>query len=656
MQKITLAAAFMLFGTYAFAQQDTVRTENESEIEEVILKTTRSSRTIANTPTRVETIDLEEIDEKANMRPSNVAMILHESTGINVQQTSATSASASIRIQGLDGRYTQILKDGFPSFGNFANGLSVLEIPPLDLKQVEIIKGPSSTLYGAGAIVGVINFISRTPKEKQDLNLLLNVANTGLYNVGLFSSKRNKNIGYTFLGLFNSQKEYDVDKDDFSELPDSKDFTLHPKVFFYLPGDASIVIGNAFTKGNRLGGDMQYIKGTRSAEHPYFERNNTFRNTSTFEFEKPFSETSTVNLKAAYSLFDRKIEVPDYVFKGLNQNYYSDLSWSKTFNRQTLIAGANYVIDRFKDRLNVSQDNLSFFVHTGGAYIQHTWDVTDNVKFENGLRADFVKYGNDLYSKSESFLLPKVSLLFKFSPKFTSRIGGGLGYKTPTAFTEQTESFQYRNLRPMQNVTSEKSIGGTLDVNYRARLGDDFDFSINQMFFYTRLNNSIVLGGTDQTGYFLENTGKPLYSSGFETNAKLIYKDFIKLFAGYTFTKTKADYIPGDKIVPLVPQSRVNLALVAEKDGNYKTGMEAYYTDVQYLTDRSVTHPYWDLGFMFEKYFGRFSVFVNIENFLDTRQSRYKGVTNGSHSSPVFDEIWTHTEGRTFNGGIKFKL
>lgn len=232
MKKICSTAAIVLLCPLIYAQKDTLQTEKEDEIEEVVLKSTRTSRTIANTPTRVETIELEEIDEKANMRPSNVAMILHESTGIPVQQTSATSGSSSIRIQGLDGRYTQILKDGFPSFGNFANGLSVLEIPPLDLRQVEIIKGPSSTLYGAGAIAGVINFISREPKEKQNLDLIANYANTGLVNLGMFASKKYRNFGYTLTGLFNSQKAYDVDKDHFSELPESKEFTVHPKLFF----------------------------------------------------------------------------------------------------------------------------------------------------------------------------------------------------------------------------------------------------------------------------------------------------------------------------------------------------------------------------------------------------------------------------------------
>ena len=84
------------------------------DAEEVIIQSTRSSRTIRDMPTRVEFIAGEEMDEKSNMKPGDIRMVLTESTGIQTQQTSATSANASIRIQGLDGRYTQVLKEGFP--------------------------------------------------------------------------------------------------------------------------------------------------------------------------------------------------------------------------------------------------------------------------------------------------------------------------------------------------------------------------------------------------------------------------------------------------------------------------------------------------------------------------------------------------------------
>ncbi|RZL46521.1 MAG: TonB-dependent receptor, partial [Pedobacter sp.] len=286
--------------------------QSEDELEEVIISSTRTSRSIQNTPTRVETIELEEIDEKSNMRPANVSMILHESTGISVQQTSATSGNASIRIQGLDGRYTQLLKDGYASFGNFASGLSILEIPPLDLSQVEIIKGPASTLYGAGAIAGVVNFISRTPREKADYNFIINQSNVGQTNIGAFAMKRNKKIGYSLLALTNFQKPYDVDKDDFTELPKSKDFTIHPKLFIYPNEKTTLIIGNAFTKSDRTGGDIVLIKNGADNNHTYFENNASLRNTSTVDLSIKSAEKDLFRVKSSFNYFKRDIGIPNY--------------------------------------------------------------------------------------------------------------------------------------------------------------------------------------------------------------------------------------------------------------------------------------------------------------------------------------------------------
>ncbi|MBS1936128.1 MAG: carboxypeptidase-like regulatory domain-containing protein, partial [Bacteroidetes bacterium] len=102
----------------------------EKEENEVVVTATRSSRTISNIPTRVETISGEEIEEKGNMKPGDIRMMLNESTGIQTQQTSAISANSSIRIQGLDGKYTQVIRDGFPLYSGFSGGLGLLQTPP----------------------------------------------------------------------------------------------------------------------------------------------------------------------------------------------------------------------------------------------------------------------------------------------------------------------------------------------------------------------------------------------------------------------------------------------------------------------------------------------------------------------------------------------
>ena len=137
-----------------------------NELDEVVIQSTRSTRTVKKIPSRIEFIGAEELEEKATMNPTNISMVLRESTGIQMQQTSLSSGNTNIRIQGLDGRYTQLLRDGFPLYGGFSSGLSILQIPPLDLQQFEIIKGSSSTLYGGGAIAGLVNMVSKTPNEE----------------------------------------------------------------------------------------------------------------------------------------------------------------------------------------------------------------------------------------------------------------------------------------------------------------------------------------------------------------------------------------------------------------------------------------------------------------------------------------------------------
>ncbi|MBS1602813.1 MAG: TonB-dependent receptor plug domain-containing protein, partial [Bacteroidetes bacterium] len=178
------------------------------EMGEVVVSSTRSSRTLRNIPTRVEVINGEELEEKGNMKPGDIRMMLNETTGIQTQQVSATSANSSIRIQGLDGRYTQILKDGFPLYAGFSGGLGLLQTPPLDLKQVEVIKGASSTLYGGGAIAGLVNLISKTPRPERELRTLINGTSAGGLDINGYYGQQFGKAGITVYASQNSNRAY----------------------------------------------------------------------------------------------------------------------------------------------------------------------------------------------------------------------------------------------------------------------------------------------------------------------------------------------------------------------------------------------------------------------------------------------------------------
>jgi outer membrane receptor for ferrienterochelin and colicins len=621
-----------------------------NEVGEVTVVSTRTGREIDDVPTRIEAIDEEEVDEKTNMRPANVSMVLNESTGIKVQQTSATSNTQSVRIQGLDGRYTQLLKDGFPAFGGFSGSISLLDILPLDLKQVEIIKGPSATFYGGGAIAGVINFISKEPEDRPVTSLIFNQTTALGTDFSIFNSRKFERFGYTFLGSVNYQNEYDVDDDDFTELPMTNAFTLSPRLFFYPDEKTRLIVGNTTSYQNRKGGDVFVIRGKGDDFHQYFENNNSIRNITTLQFEREFVDGSRLVAKQSLAFFNREITIPDYRFEGRQFNSYTDISYLRTVNDHVLILGFNAVYDQFRETPNIDTPIPRDETRTAfGGYAQDSFTITDKLSVEAGLRLDHLNdYG--------TYALPRVSALYRFTPNLSSRLSIGLGYKAPSIFTEEAETLLFRNVLPIGNtLKTERSRGGTLDVNYRNTIGEKFSYSFNQMFFYTEIEDPLVLIESPIGIFRFVNTEQSVRSRGFETNARLSY-DIVKLFAGYTFTHAKAGYLAGNQTLPLTPKSRINSALLFEKEANFKTGFEAYYTSSQFLSNGFRTKPFWVLGIFGEKTFGKYSLFINFENITDTRQSRFTQVVFPPHQMPTFAEIYTHTEGRVFNGGIKVRF
>src|SRR4029450_7588550 len=104
---------------------------------------------------RIEVLAREEIEEKMLMTPGDIVMMLNQMGGMRVQATSPWLGAASVRIQGVRAGYTRVLSDGLPLLGD-VGGLGLLQIPPMDLGQVEVIKGVASALYGGGAVGGVI--------------------------------------------------------------------------------------------------------------------------------------------------------------------------------------------------------------------------------------------------------------------------------------------------------------------------------------------------------------------------------------------------------------------------------------------------------------------------------------------------------------------
>lgn len=628
--------------------------DDSEELEEVIVQGTRNNRTLSKIPTRVEVLT-EEIDEAATMDPSKVAHLLTHSTGIQVQQTSATSNTANVRIQGLDGRYTQMLKDGFPLYGGFSGSLSIMQIPPLDLRQIEYIKGSASTLYGGGAISGLINLISKEPTSEETI-LHLNGSHIGAFDVNMFTSKKYEKIGFTLLAQRNAHKAFDADKDGFTDMPELEKFNFNPKLVFYLTEKTNLSVGGTFTTEKRQGGDNKLLKDeTATSTHFYKEKNEVSRITTQTKFEHKLTENKTIAFRNSFNVFDRSLFITpnfidgEYKFAGKQLSSFSEMSYLYKKNKNSLITGINFYTDDFKETPLQSTNLRNENYQTIGGFANYTFDVGEKVSLETGLRADYV-FNEKLY------LLPRASALFKWTNKLTTRIGGGLGYRNASIFNQEAELLGYKNVIAINRNTTkaEQSYGGNADIGYKINLGNRMFLNFNQMFFYTYLDNPLVLQNIGSNLEF-QNANGYTKSAGAETFFKFIIRDFT-WFVGYTFTDATNHFSGTKSNVTLTPKHSLKGDLLYALPGKWRIGFDYELKSSQTLSNGNQTRSFWTYGAVVEHYWKNFTFFGNVENIFDYRQTRQESLISGPNNTPQFTEVWAPLDGFVFNFGLKIKL
>jgi iron complex outermembrane receptor protein len=233
-----------------------------AELEGVVVAATRGERRVEDTPLRVEVIDEEEVAEKVAMTPGDIAMMLNETSGLRVQATNPSLGGANVRVQGLRGRYTLLLADGLPLYGGQAGGLGLLQIPPLDLARVEVVKGTASALYGSSALGGVINLVSRRPPPasagaaRGGTALVNQTTRGGTDLVAFAEGPASARWGYTLLAGAHRQRRNDLDADGWTDLPGYVRAVARPRLFFDDGRGRTAFLTGGVTAEDRDGGTL----------------------------------------------------------------------------------------------------------------------------------------------------------------------------------------------------------------------------------------------------------------------------------------------------------------------------------------------------------------------------------------------------------------
>ncbi len=397
---------------------------------------------------------------------------------------------------------------------------------------------------------------------------------------------------------------------------------------------------------DRIGGDMKVLMRNPNSTHQFFIENQSIRNTIDVIWDKKIKTTDKFTLKGSGSTFNRNITSNIFGMRARQFSFYTEASEVVRRKKHDFVAGINFNGELFKKRLPDSSTLSNYEYFTVGLFMQDDWRINTKTTLETGLRTDF-------HNKFGTFLLPRFSLLYKINEYFTTRLGGGLGYKTPTLFSNEIDERRYANLKLQENAKAEKSIGANWDVNFKKEVGD-VDLAINQSFYFTQINDPLVAMVTpNEITYYTET--KPISTKGFETWIQIGYRDF-EAYLGYTLTDARKKYEPLQPYLELSARNKFASVISYRFLKDLVAGVEAAYTGKQYLDNGKQSPAYPFIAAMIRFDAGRLTFVLNGENLLDYRQTKKEYIYNLPIINPTFKQLWAPIDGRVINLSLKIRL
>ncbi|HEX9939305.1 MAG TPA: TonB-dependent receptor [Longimicrobium sp.] len=629
------------------AGQDTAVTveleEGAEEIEAIVVTSTRTGRRIEDEPTRVEVLAREEVEEKMMMTPGDVSMMLNETSGLRVQTTSPSLGGASVRVQGLAGRYTQILSDGLPLYGGQSGALGLLQIPPMDLGQVEVIKGAASALYGSSALGGVVNLVSRRPGDEAERELLLNqTTRNGTDVVGFAAAPLSEAWGYSLLASLHRQARADVDGDRWTDMPGYRRAVVRPRLFWSTGAGRSVFVTAGATVENREGGGR-----VPTGEFP--ETLETRRGDVGAVGRFLFGGNRLLAVRASAMAQRHAHGFGGVREDDLHSTGFAEAAFSGTGGGHTWVLGAALQAERYRAD---DVEGFDYTYTTPSLFAQEEYEPAEWITLSLAGRAD-------RHSEYGTFLNPRLSLLLR-PAGWTVRGSVGTGYFAPTPFTEETEAIGLSRVRPLSDsLEAERATTASLDVG--RSLGA---LEVNATLFGSRTRHALRLVESTAAPGVLElvNATGPTRTWGTELLARW-HREPFHVTATHTFIRSREDDPAGAgrREVPLTPRHALGMVGMWEAEDQGRVGLEIYYTGRQALEEnpyRDRSRPYLILGLLAERHLGPARVFINLENLLDVRQTRYDPLVLPARSAEGrwTTDVWAPLEGRVINAGVRLTL
>lgn len=644
---LAATAAFVALTGPALAQEAEAEPHDDdvTEVEDVVVQATRGRRRVQDEPVRVEVIGQEEIEEKLLMRPGNISMILAETGGLRVQTTSPALGGANIRVQGMRGRYTQLLADGLPLFGGSASSLGILQIPPSDLGRVEVIKGSASALYGGAALGGVINLVSRRPGDTPEGELILNATSRDGQDVSAYASAPLAGgWGGSLLVTANRQTVEDVDGDGWADMAAYDRVTARPRLFWAGQDGSTLFLTAGWLDETREGGTLDGAVAPDGL--PFAEDQDTRRLDGGLTFQRPFGQTGLLQVRAAATNLDHRHVHGSDVDQDRHRTRFVEASASVEAWGADWLVGAAWQGDDYASEVHPVFD---YDFSAPGLFAQVERDFGERLTLAASARWD----DHDRYGGQFS---PRVSLLHRTGP-WSVRASVGQGWYAPTPFVEETDAAGLARLEPLSGLKAEVASTASLDVVWTQG-----PWQAGLTLFGSDIEDAVQLQTVAPDRVRLANVPGVTHTRGAEALLRWKLEPFTVTGSWLYVDAHEPDPDgPGRRATPLTPRHSAGVVAMWEDHDKGRVGFEAYYTGPQPLDDdpyRTRSPSYWELGMLGEIVLGDVRLFLNLENLLDVRQTKEGPLlrpTRAADGAWTVD-AWAPLEGFTANAGVRIRF
>ncbi len=453
---------------------------------------------------------------------------LQNVNGVRPQINCNVCNTGDIHINGLEGPYTLVLIDGMPIVSGLGTVYGLSGIPNSLIEQIEIVKGPASSLYGSEAVGGLINIITKNTLEAPDFFADAFVTGWGEYNLDVgakinISKKTNMLLGINY---FNYDQLIDNNGDNFTDLTLQDRISVFQKWNFQREDNRIFSLAGRFFYEDRWGGELQWTPEFRGGDEVYGESIYTRRWEVLGKYQLPIEEK--VLLSFSYNDHNQNSVYGNVPYLAKQRIGFGQLTWDKKLGEHDLLFGSAVRYNFYDD--NTTATVAADEVIIPSLFVQDEIGLAEKHSLLLGMRYDYDKRHGNIYT-------PRMAYRWKMTDTDIVRVNAGTGFRVVNLFTEEHAALTgARDVVVTEELDPERSFN--LNLNYLKKIyADNGTFaSIDASAFYTNFSNAILPDyDTNPNQIIYDNLDGKSVSKGISANIDVVFLSGFKFLVGATF-------------------------------------------------------------------------------------------------------------------------